>query len=910
VIVNFNRWAERRDAEAKNPPAPEASTTDEPPTAHTYTPFMESIHLAACAANQVLPMSPDLPADLFTCCLTSPIEIALRFFVLQDPLRLKTESGDPRSRITVDLVMKIPGDLKDRRTPLGELNWIFTAVTDTIAWLSFPRSIFNRLFRQDLLVAALFRNFLLANRIMRAYHCTPVSHPELPMTHNHPLWNSWDLAVDACLSQLPDMIDADPEVAPVNPTARDLPPARPPVVYQQSLFFAEHLQAFEVWLQHGGVSPGSKGIATGAPRSPPEQLPIVLQVLLSQAHRLRALILLSRFVDLGPWAVHLALSIGIFPYVQKLLQSPAVELKPVLIFIWARILAVDKSCQVDLLKDAGYNYFAHILSPFTTGGPPLLIPNASEHRAMCAFILSMLCRGFRQGQLACMSMHVFESCFARLSEDDWLLKQWCLLCVAQLWADHDEAKALALREGYQDHLLQALRNPAVEVRAAALYALGTFLGASALPRDSDSSQGGGGTGAQIGIGEREQLQVEAGIAYTSLLRVKEDASPMVRKELVILLSCVVREWRGWFVCAAWAYLEQETLEANMKAQVNNHKSGPVEEDGEDLVSATVRAWVENPGRSDEEHRENVTILASFKAMFEALLDLSVDPHAEVSVMASTVVDYIVALLIDSAFRRVQGSSLRQAHRPRAQTAASTHSPLPTTPTVTPGFALSPLSAPPPLARTESEVSFSSRQGTLKRTASVANAIRSLATITGFLPTDSRETTSPASEASAPFEPALTSANHAHYRSPYPLPKAPGPETTARTAGTDSVPRSASIGSLLNAHMRANGGLGSSASDRFHNAPVSAVAVLEYLTEEDMERLRIRRLKGTQAGGDADGRSANQGVPRPNDLGLGMVAKEVQDDVLPLKSGFFDWSVEYFREPQMKVRPTKMWLTVH
>lgn len=40
-------------------------------------------------------------------------------------------------------------------------------------------------------------------------------------------------------------------------------------------------------------------------RDPPEQLPIVLQVLLSQVHRLRALDLLGRFLDLGPWAVNL-----------------------------------------------------------------------------------------------------------------------------------------------------------------------------------------------------------------------------------------------------------------------------------------------------------------------------------------------------------------------------------------------------------------------------------------------------------------------------------------------------------------------------------------------------------------------------------------------------------------------------
>ena len=53
----------------------------------------------------------------------------------------------------------------------------------------------------------------------------------------------------------------------------------------------------------------------------------MLQVLLSQAHRVRALCLLARFLDMGSWAVNHALSVGIFPYVLKLLQSPARDLK-------------------------------------------------------------------------------------------------------------------------------------------------------------------------------------------------------------------------------------------------------------------------------------------------------------------------------------------------------------------------------------------------------------------------------------------------------------------------------------------------------------------------------------------------------------------------------------------------------
>ena len=110
---------------------------------------------------------------------------------------------------------------------------------------------------------------------------------------------------------------------------------------------------YKVWLGHANET-----------RSPPEQLPIVLQVLLSQIHRLRALDLLGRFLDLGPWAVGLALSVGIFPYILKLLQSNARELRAHLVFIWAKILAVDASSQVADMKTASSLLISGL--PFTT----------------------------------------------------------------------------------------------------------------------------------------------------------------------------------------------------------------------------------------------------------------------------------------------------------------------------------------------------------------------------------------------------------------------------------------------------------------------------------------------------------------------------------------------------------------
>lgn len=137
---------------------------------------------------------------------------------------------------------------------LGELNWIFTAITDTIAWNTLSRELFQKLFRQDLLVASLFRNFLLAERILRSYDCTPVSSPALPQCFRHPMWTAWDYALDLALLQLPNIIEKKEQ-------------------FQNLPFFEEQLTAFQVWLERGNEE-----------RNPPEQLPIVLQVLLSQVY--------------------------------------------------------------------------------------------------------------------------------------------------------------------------------------------------------------------------------------------------------------------------------------------------------------------------------------------------------------------------------------------------------------------------------------------------------------------------------------------------------------------------------------------------------------------------------------------------------------------------------------------------
>ena len=162
----------------------------------------------------------------------------------------------------------------------------------------------------------MFRNFLLADRILRSLNCTPISHPQLPMTANHPLWQSFDLAVETCLYQLMK----DGHLSAQQPLGRfeerksgeilgspRLKPSSIPIPRAVSVdlpFFSEHLTAFEVWLDNSCTKSDWCSQIDA-----PEELPVLLQVLLSQAHRVRALKLLNRFLSLGPYAVNLALSV-------------------------------------------------------------------------------------------------------------------------------------------------------------------------------------------------------------------------------------------------------------------------------------------------------------------------------------------------------------------------------------------------------------------------------------------------------------------------------------------------------------------------------------------------------------------------------------------------------------------------
>lgn len=735
ILNNFHRFVDKHEDEEKK-----QLEADPTYPAVNYRPY---IHLAACAMKENLPTNPLLPADVFTACLTTPIEMALWFFVLQNPLH---------SSITPERAKKLPGRLQERRTPLGELNWIFTAITDTIAWTTLPRPLFRKFFRQDLMVAALFRNFLLAQRVMAAYGCHPQSFPELPDTHQHTLWESWDLAVEMALNQL-TMLEEKEEGK------------RPDYEFQNSTFFTEQLTAFDVYLTQGAVT-----------RKTPVQLPVVLQVLLSQQHRVRALILLGKFLDMGPWAVNLALSIGIFPYVLKLLQSAAPELKPVMVFIWTRVLAVDISCQQDLLKDSGYNYFSQILKP-TEG---LLVVDGLEHKAMCAFILAQLCNGYRQGQNVCNQTEIMSYCLVHIqNQENPLLRQWACLCISQLWNDLPEARWRGIREGAPARLAALVRDVCCEVRAAMLHAMTTFLGIPDLTQ--------------------EVARIEENISWT-VIDMANDGNAMVRRELLVYFSKFVHRYENRFWVAAYEQLQEE----------REYRQHPPAEDGNDHKMGMHFARMENrnPDGSIKVSAFGVAHNSIFAAVWKHVCIMTSDPHPEVQRDATIIVDALHMTMLESPLGVHAQKLIDDIRRHMARNGASN-----------PNNEQRPGT---PLTRQDSMTATSNFQpGLLKRTASYLFTL--------------------------PFGGSSAETSPQNSISPRHPPISPGHQR-------NSLPSRSRLPADYNAPPEQNDTAATPGA--YHAAPEPV---------------------------------SGQFVPRDMNI----------RPTIPLQSTFLDWSIEYFREPQMK-----------
>jgi regulatory associated protein of mTOR len=231
------------------------------------------------------------------------------------------------------------------------------------------------------------------------------------------------------------------------------------------------------------------------------------------------------------------------------------------------------------------------------------VGNASEHRAMCAFIAATFCKGYPPGQTVCLLPELFSACLLNMAEpENPLLRQWSCLCLSMLWKDYADAKWMGIRCMAHARLCELSLDPVPEVRAAMLHALTYFLG---IPDLTD-----------------QVSQIEEGIA-SSVLFMSSDGSTLVRKELVVFLSHFVKRYENRFIVVAYEQLVEER---------DRH---PYRQSESAVQEAEPRKW------------DPVSAHTIYGSIWIQILMLSVDPHPEIARNASVIVDHVHETLANS-----------------------------------------------------------------------------------------------------------------------------------------------------------------------------------------------------------------------------------------------------------------------
>lgn len=137
---------------------------------------------------------------------------------------------------------------------------------------------------------------------------------------------------------------------------------------------------------------------------------------------------------------------------------------------------------------------------------------------------------------------MLQICIHNVETQDALLRRWVVLCLAKLWEDFPEAKKQATELKCPETLCGLLRDPIAEVRAAAVYALGTFIGDKNPNADQDL------------------IDAELNLATTFPI-VAKDGNPLVRRELILATKKLVDKYQSKFIIVVKNLLRQQEREA-------------------------------------------------------------------------------------------------------------------------------------------------------------------------------------------------------------------------------------------------------------------------------------------------------------------------------------------------------------
>lgn len=145
-------------------------------------------------------------------------------------------------------------------------------------------------------------------------------------------------------------------------------------------------------------------------------------------------------------------------------------------------------------------------------------------------------------------------CLDQLVDPSPQLRQWLAICLARLWDNYEKARWTGVRDIAHEKLYTLLADPSAEVRAAAVYALGTFINS---------------------VSERSEHanNIDHSIAMTLLNTVTNDMSHLVRQELVVALQWIVLLFESSFLSVSMQEGREDSPHKEVMSPVGMRRTG-------------------------------------------------------------------------------------------------------------------------------------------------------------------------------------------------------------------------------------------------------------------------------------------------------------------------------------------------
>lgn len=327
---------------------------------------------------------------------------------------------------------------------------------------------------------------------------------------------------------------------------------------------------------------------------------------------------------------------------------------------------------MDLVRDQGHKYFLSVLQD------PTISP---EYRTQSAFVLACIVNNYDVGQRCALQGSLVSICLDQLDDANWRLRQWLTVCLGNLWQNYDKARWSGYRDMAPDKLYQLLTDQMPEVRAAAVYALGTFISSGMRSEHADN--------------------IDRPIAMTLLSTVSNDMSPIVRMELVAALQWMVIIFKKHFVSV---YLQDPAVHSLSSASSTSSGSSGASSSSSTLPMKyhSLERGTQTPMKKVSSSSSIMTISAShakaaavaagtptsgtlrvgsmYLKIWQGITTLSRDPYPEVARMAQKIMEVVrngaVELIAakEATAERTYGSGGNLAHSPNSNSVSLPPSP--------------------------------------------------------------------------------------------------------------------------------------------------------------------------------------------------------------------------------------------